>query len=44
MNRIKEILIEKGITQILLARKMKKSFNTINEYSRNVRQTSLEDL
>lgn len=44
MNRIKEILIEKGITQTWLARKMKKSFNTVNEYSRNVRQPSLEDL
>lgn len=44
MNRIKEILIEKGITQTWLARKMEKSFNTINEYSRNVRQPSLEDL
>jgi len=38
MNRIKEILIEKGITQTWLAKTMKKSFNTINEYYKNVRQ------
>ena len=40
----KEILKEKGITQTWLAEKMKKSYTTINEYARNVRQPSVEDL
>lgn len=44
MNRIKEILKEKGITQTWLAEKMNKSYTTINEYARNVRQPSVEDL
>ena len=44
MNRIKEVLKDKGISQTWLANKMNKSYNTINEYARNVRQPSLEDL
>lgn len=44
MNRIKEILKTKGITQTWLAEKMGKSYTTINEYARNVRQPSVEDL
>jgi transcriptional regulator with XRE-family HTH domain len=44
MNRIKEVLKDKGISQMWLANKMNKSYNTINEYARNVRQPSLEDL
>jgi len=44
MNRIKEVLKDKGISQMWLANKMNKSYNTINEYTRNVRQPSLEDL
>jgi putative transcriptional regulator len=44
MNRIKEILKEKGIPQTWLANKMTKIYNTINEYAHNVRQPSLEDL
>ncbi|MBB6003870.1 helix-turn-helix domain-containing protein [Arcicella rosea] len=44
MNRIKEVLKEKGISQTWLALKLDKSYNTINEYSRNVRQPSIEDL
>lgn len=44
MNRIKEILKTKGITQTWLAEKMNKSYTTINEYARNVRQPSVEDL
>ncbi|WP_062062527.1 helix-turn-helix domain-containing protein [Aquimarina longa] len=44
MNRIKEILKEKGITQTWLADKTNKSYTTINEYARNVRQPSVEDL
>lgn len=44
MNRIKEVLNEKGISQTWLAKKLDKSYNTINEYARNVRQPSIEDL
>lgn len=44
MNRIKEVLKEKGISQTWLAKQMDKSYNTINEYARNKRQPSLEDL
>ena len=44
MNRIKEVLKEKGISQTWLAKQLGKSYNTINEYSRNVRQPRLEDL
>ena len=44
MNRIKEILKDKGISQTWLAEKMDKSYPTINEYARNKRQPSLEDL
>jgi len=44
MNRIKEVLKDKGISQSWLAKQTGKSYNTINEYSRNVRQPSLEDL
>jgi transcriptional regulator with XRE-family HTH domain len=44
MNRIKEVLKDKGISQTWLAVKMDKSYPTINEYARNKRQPSLEDL
>jgi len=44
MNRIKEVLKEKGISQTWLADKMGKSYNTINEYARNKRQPSIEVL
>jgi len=44
MNRIKEVLKEKGISQAWLAQKLDKSYNTINEYARNVRQPSIDDL
>jgi putative transcriptional regulator len=44
MNRIKEVLKDKGISQTWLAEKMGKSYPTINEYARNKRQPSLEDL
>ncbi len=44
MNRILEVLKEKGITQTWLSKKMDKSYTTINEYARNKRQPSLEDL
>lgn len=44
MNRIKEVLKTKGISQTWLADQMDKSYTTINEYARNKRQPSLEDL
>ncbi len=44
MNRIKEVIKDKGISQTWFAKQMGKSYNTINEYARNVRQPSLEDL
>ncbi|MEL6559675.1 MAG: helix-turn-helix transcriptional regulator [Bacteroidota bacterium] len=44
INRIKEILKQKGIIQTWLAEKMKKSYTTINEYARNVRQPRVENL
>lgn len=44
MNRIKEVLKDKGISQTWLAKKMGKSYPTINEYARNKRQPNLEDL
>ena len=44
MNRIKEVLKEKGISQTWLAKKLDKSYNTINEYVRNVRLPRLDDL
>ena len=44
MNRIKEVLKDKGISQIWLAEKLGKSYPTINEYARNKRQPNLEDL
>jgi len=44
LNRIKEILDEKGIKQTWLAEKMGKSFNTINAYACNRKQPSLEVL
>ncbi|MCB9194847.1 MAG: helix-turn-helix transcriptional regulator [Flavobacteriales bacterium] len=44
MNRIKEVLQEKGIKQVWLSEKLEKSFNMVNEYCNNKRQPSLEDL
>nr|WP_299032699.1 helix-turn-helix transcriptional regulator [uncultured Tenacibaculum sp.] len=44
MNRIKEVLEEKGIKQVWLADKLGKSFNTINGYVQNRNQPSLEAL
>ena len=42
MNRIKEVLEEKGIKQIWLAEKLGKSFNTVNSYVQNRQQPRLE--
>jgi repressor LexA len=44
MNRIKEILEEKGIKQTWLAEKLGKSYNMVNSYAQNRRQPSLEVL
>ena len=44
MNRIKEVLKEKGIKQIWLAEKLGKSFNTVNSYVQNRQQPRLEVL
>lgn len=44
MNRIKEVLEEKGIKQIWLAEQLGKSYNMVNSYVKNRRQPSLETL
>jgi len=44
MNRLKEVLKNKGISQTWLADQMDKSYTSINEYARNKRQPSLEDI
>jgi len=44
MNRIKEVLEEKGIKQIWLAEKLGKSYNMVNGYVQNRQQPRLEVL
>ena len=44
MNRIKEVLKQKGIKQIWLADKLGKSYNMVNGYVQNRQQTRLEHL
>ena len=44
MNRIKEVLEEKGIKQIWLADKLGKSYNMVNAYVQNRQQPRLEIL
>ena len=44
LNRIKEILAEKGISQTWLAKKLDKSFNSVNSYVCNRTQPNLETL
>ena len=44
MNRIKEVLEEKGIKQTWLAEKLGKSYNMVNSYVQNRRQPNLKDL
>jgi len=44
MNRIKEILEEKGIKQKWLAEKLGKSYNMVNSYVQNRKQPRLEVL
>ena len=44
MNRIKEILEQKGIKQTWLAEKLGKSYNMVNAYAQNRQQPRLETL
>ncbi len=44
MNRIKEVLQQKGIKQTWLADKLGKSYNMVNGYVQNRQQPSIEDL
>ena len=44
MNRIKEVLEEKGIKQIWLSERLGKSFNSVNSYVQNRKQPRLEVL
>ena len=44
MNRIKEVLEEKGIKQTWLAEKLGKSYNMVNGYVQNRLQPRLEVL
>ena len=44
MNRIKEVLADKGIKQTWLAEKLGKSYNMVNSYVQNRSQPSLETL
>ncbi len=44
MNRIKEVLDDKGIKQTWLASKLDKSYNMVNSYVTNKRQPSVEVL
>jgi transcriptional regulator with XRE-family HTH domain len=44
MNRIKEVLQDKGIKQTWLSEKLGKSYNIVNGYVTNKRQPSIEVL
>jgi len=44
MNRIKEVLVLKGIKQVWLADQLGKSYNVVNGYVQNRNQPSLEVL
>ena len=44
LNRIKDVLDEKGIKQTWLAEKLGKSFKMVNAYACNRKQPSLETL
>ena len=44
MNRIKEVLKEKGVKQIWLSDKLGKSYNMVNGYVQNRKQPRLEVL
>jgi len=42
MNRIKEVLEQKGRKQVWLAEQLGKSYNMVNSYAQNRRQPSIE--
>lgn len=44
MNRIKEELESRGLTQVWLSEKLGKSYNMVNSYVQNRRQPSIEVL
>ena len=44
MNKIKEVLVEKGIKQTWLAEQLGKSYNMVNGYVQNRQQSRLEIL
>ena len=44
MNRIKEALQEKRLTQVWLAKELDKSFKMVNAYACNRKQPSIETL
>jgi len=44
MNRIKQVLDQKGIKQIWLAEQLGKSYNIVNGYVQNRSQPSIEVL
>jgi transcriptional regulator with XRE-family HTH domain len=44
MNRIKEVLEQKGIKQVWLAEQLGKSYNIVNGYVQNRSQPSIEVL
>lgn len=44
MNRIKEVLEDRGIKQTWLAAKLNKSYNQVNAYAQNRQQPRLEIL
>lgn len=44
MNRIKEVLESRGLTQVWLSEKLGKSYNMVNSYVQNRRQPSIEIL
>ena len=44
MNRIKQVLVQKGIKQVWLAEKLGKSYNVVNGYVQNRNQPSVEVL
>jgi putative transcriptional regulator len=44
MNRIKQVLVQKGIKQVWLADQLGKSYNVVNGYVQNRNQPSIEIL
>ncbi len=44
MNRIKEVLTQKGLKQIWLSKELGKSYNMVLSYTTNRRQPSVETL